>query len=148
MFSTVETRIPELDSRNPVGFFCTRMPVGIHPPSSDSPQTPLAMRSCFVQSLESHSWACSIIPCSLWIVYLKSYFWKTYQRLYWAVRDKESMSHSYSWVKDLQKLKVTDSILSCREVSLEESQQAEWCKIKPPGILWISHIVLYSYFFY
>lgn len=115
--------------------------------SSDSPQTPLAMRSCFVQSLEPHSRAYSIIPCSLWIVYPKSHFWKTYQRLYWAVRDKESMSHSYSWLKDLQKLKVTDSILSCREVSLEESQQAEWCKIKPPGILWISHIVLYSYFF-
>lgn len=67
-----------------------------------------------------------IIPCSLWALYPDFQFWRMCQRLGWALRDKGSMSHSYSCLKDLLKLKVTDSILSCTGGSVEELQHVKW----------------------
>lgn len=54
-------------------------------------------------------------------------FWRTYEWLYWA--------HCYIPLKDLWKLKETDSILSSTEVSVEEWQRVEWCTVEHPGYL-------------
>lgn len=50
-------------------------------------------------------------------------------------RETESVSRSYSQLKDLWKLKMTGSILSCTEVLVEGLQHVKWCTIKHPGYL-------------
>lgn len=91
---------------------------------------------CSCSLLWTHTYpAYDTVPHSRLILYPEFQFWRMCQRLYWALRDKENMSHSYSQLKDLWKLKVTDSILSCTGVLVEVLQHVKWCTIKHPGYL-------------
>lgn len=57
------------------------------------------------------------------------------QNFYRPLRDGKGVSPSYSQLKDLWKLKMTDSIFNCTEVLLEGLQHVKRGTIKHPVYL-------------
>lgn len=100
------------------------------------PQPLSSMRSCSLlfPSLQPHSSCLSHHPALPY--YFVSWLLIMVDGLdFLQTRETESVSRSYSQLKDLWKLKMTDSILSCTEVLVEGLQHVKRCTIKHPGYL-------------